>query len=407
MKNIFYNTFGNIFYSFCQWLITIVVVYLENYEFGAAGILSLAMTTSSSFSAISLFSMRNYQISDSKGEFTQSQYVSSRFITCAAALIACVIYAIPGNNVFQVLCIAAFMLVRIAEGFADVLFGVDQLHNKYGLICLSCTLRGLMTIGSFVIMMRMTHDLVITLFTMAALNILIVLVIDIRLTFKLEKIVLNLRDKAIVKLLRQCLPLVAFTFLLSLVNLIPKQVLNTLQGEDALGVYSSLASPTLVIQIFASVAFAPFVPKLAKLLEDREYAKFLKILRLTYLGIVVLAGVALAGAAILGRPVLFFLFKEKILEHYDLFMPIIWCTLLLAGVWVINAIVITLRRLKMLLIGMAIDFVILCLVTYPCVSIYGQNGVSYAQIIALGLLLPLMAGICEYDIYKRKKITEV
>ena len=404
MKNIFYNTFGNIFYSFCQWLITIVVVYLENYEFGAAGILSLAMTTSSSFSAISLFSMRNYQISDSKGEFTQSQYVSSRIITCAAALIACVIYAIPGNNVFQVLCIAAFMLVRIAEGFADVLFGVDQLHNRYGLICLSCTLRGLMTIGSFVLMMRMTHNLVITLFTMAILNILIVMIIDIRFTFKLEKIVLNLRDKAIVKLLRQCLPLVAFTFLLSLVNLIPKQVLNTLQGEDALGVYSSLASPTLVIQIFASVAFAPFVPKLAKLLEDREYAKFLKILRLTYLGIVVLAGVALAGAAILGRPVLFFLFKEKILEHYDLFMPIIWCTLLLAGVWVINAIVITLRRLKMLLIGMAIDFVILCLVTYPCVSIYGQNGVSYAQIIALGLLLPFMAGICEMDIQKRKRL---
>lgn len=407
MKNIFYNTFGNIFYSFCQWLITIVVVYLENYEFGAAGILSLAMTTSSSFSAISLFSMRNYQISDSKGEFTQSQYVSSRIITCVAALIACIIYAIPGNNVFQVLCIAAFMLVRIAEGFADVLFGVDQLHNRYSLICLSCTLRGLMTIGSFVLMMRMTHNLVITLFTMAILNLLIVMIIDIRFTFKLEKIVLNLRDKAILKLLKQCLPLVAFTFLLSLVNLIPKQVLNSLMGEDALGVYSSLASPTLVIQIFASVAFAPFVPKLAKLLEDREYAKFLKILRLTYLGIVVLAGVALAGAAILGRPVLFFLFKEKILENYDLFMPIIWCTLLLAGVWVINAIVITLRRLKMLLIGMAIDFVILCLVTYPCVSIYGQNGVSYAQIIALGLLLPLMAGICEYDIYKRKKITEV
>ncbi len=407
MKNIFYNTFGNIFYSFCQWLITIVVVYLENYEFGAAGILSLAMTTSSSFSAISLFSMRNYQISDSKGEFTQSQYVSSRIITCAAALIACVIYAIPGNNAFQVLCIAAFMLVRIAEGFADVLFGVDQLHNRYGLICLSCTLRGLMTIGSFVLMMRMTHNLVITLFTMAILNLLIVMIIDIRFTFKLEKIVLNLRDKAIVKLLRQCLPLVAFTFLLSLVNLIPKQVLNSLMGEDALGVYSSLASPTLVIQIFASVAFAPFVPKLAKLLEDREYAKFLKILRLTYLGIVILAGAALAGAALLGRPVLFFLFKEKILENYDLFMPIIWCTLLLAGVWVINAIVITLRRLKMLLIGMAIDFVILCLVTYPCVSIYGQNGVSYAQIIALGLLLPLMAGICEFDIQKRKKLAGV
>lgn len=404
MKNVFYNTFGNIFYSFCQWLITIVVVYLENYEFGSAGILSLAMTTSSSFSAISLFSMRNYQISDSKGEFTQGQYVSSRLITCAVALIACIIYAIPGNNIFQVLCIAAFMLVRISESLADVLFGVDQMHDKYGLICLSCTLRGLLTAGSFIVVMRMTHNLVLTLFTMAVLNLLIVVIIDVRITFKLEKIIIKLKDKSLIKLFKQCLPLVVFTFLLSLVNLIPKQVLNMVQGEDALGVYSSIASPTLVVQVFASVAFAPFIPKLAQLLEQKEYDKFLKIQRFTYIGLAALAGVVLAGAALLGRPALFLLFKEDILEYYDLFIPIVCCTILLAGVWVIDAIVVTVRRLKILLIGMAVDFVILCLITYPCITIYGQNGTSYAQIIALGLLLPFMAGICEFDIQKRKKL---
>ncbi len=404
MKNVFYNTFGNIFYSFCQWLITIVVVYLENYEFGAAGILSLAMTTSSSFSAISLFSMRNYQISDTKGEFLQGQYVSSRIITCAAAFVACIIYAIPGNNLFQILCIVAFMLVRIAESFADVLFGVDQMHDRYGLICLSCTLRGIMTAGSFIVVMRMTHNLVLTLFTMAVLNLLIVVIIDVRMTFKLEKIIIKLKDKSLIKLFKQCLPLVVFTFLLSLVNLMPKQVLNMVQGEDALGVYSSIASPTLVVQVFASVAFAPFIPKLAQLLEQKEYDKFLKIQRFTYIGLVVLAGVVLAGAALLGRPALFLLFKEDILEYYDLFIPIVCCTILLAGVWVIDAIVVTVRRLKILLIGMAVDFVILCLITYPCISIYGQNGTSYAQIIALGLLLPFMAGVCEFDIQKRKKL---
>ena len=407
MKNVFYNTFGNIFYSFCQWLITIVVVYLENYEFGSAGILSLAMTTSSSFSAISLFSMRNYQISDSKGEFTQGQYVSSRLITCAVALIACIIYAIPGNNLFQVLCIAAFMLVRIAESLADVLFGVDQMHDKYGLICLSCTLRGLLTAGSFIVAMRMTHDLVITLFIMAVLNLLVVVIIDVRLTFKLEKIIIKLKDKSLIKLFKQCMPLVAFTFLLSMVNLIPKQVLNMVQGEDSLGIYSSMASPTLVVQVFASVAFAPFIPKLAQLLEKKEYDKFLKIQRFTYIGLVVLAGVVLAGASLLGKPVLFLLFKEDILEYYDLFMPIVCCTILLAGVWVLDAIVVTIRRLKILLIGMVADFVILCLITYPCISIFGQNGTSYAQIIALGLLLPFMAGICEFDIQNRKKLAGV
>lgn len=406
MKNVFYNTFGNIFYSACQWLITILVVYLENYEFGAAGILSLAMTTSSSFAAISLFSMRNYQISDTKKEFSQGQYVSSRIITCAVALIACVVYAIPGNNLFQVLCIAAFMLVRIAESFADVLFGVDQLHDRYGLICLSCTLRGLMTVGSFVVMMRMTHNLLITLFAMAVLNLVVVALFDFRLTFKLEKITVKLRDKELLKLLKQCLPIVAFSFLLSFVNLIPKQVLSFVQGEDSLGVYSSMASPTLVVQVFASVAFAPFIPKLAQMLEKKDYNKFLKIMRLTYLGLAVLAAAALIGAALLGRPVLFFLFKEGILEHYDLFMPIIWCTILLSGVWVLNAIVVTLRKLKLLLFGMAADFVILCLITYPCITAYGQNGTSYAQIIALGLMLPFMIWICESDVLRRKKQAE-
>lgn len=404
MKNIFYNTFGNIFYSASHWLITILVVYLENYEYGAAGVLSLAMTTSSSFAAISLFSMRNYQISDTKGEFSQGQYVSSRIITSVLALVACVIYAIPGNNYFQMLCISAFMLVRIAESFADVLFGVDQLHDRYGLICLSCTLRGLMTVGSFVVMMRMTHNLLITLFTMAVLNLAVVVLFDFHFTFKLEMITIKLRDKALIKLLKQCIPLVAFSFLLSFVNLIPKQVLSFVQGEDSLGVYSSMASPTLVVQVFASVAFAPFIPKLAQLLEKKEYKKFLKILRLTYLGLAVLACCALAGAALLGRPVLFFLFKENILDYYDLFMPIIWCTILLSGVWVLNSIVVTLRKLKVLLIGMVADFVILCLITYPCISVYGQNGTSYAQIIALGLLLPFMVGICEIDIQKRKRL---
>ena len=63
-SNVIWNTVGSVFYSACQWIITIIVVHVATYE--TAGHLSLAMTMSSSFSAISLFSMRNYQVSDVK-----------------------------------------------------------------------------------------------------------------------------------------------------------------------------------------------------------------------------------------------------------------------------------------------------------------------------------------------------
>ena len=101
-KNIIWNTFGSIFYCACQWLITIVVVHLSSYE--AAGYLSIAMTTSSSFSAISLFSMRNYQISDVRGEYTDNEYVGSRIFTCIAAFVSCVLVCLITNSVYQTLC---------------------------------------------------------------------------------------------------------------------------------------------------------------------------------------------------------------------------------------------------------------------------------------------------------------
>ena len=400
-KNVFYNTFGNIFYSFCQWLLSIVVVRLAGYE--SAGILSLAMTTSSSFSAISHFSMRNYQISDSKGEFEQGQYVSSRIITCLAALVCCVVSAVPGNSSYQVFCIFAFMLVRVAEGLVDVLHGIDQKHDKYGYICASYVSRGIFTILSFVLGLMFTHNMAVSLLIMAVLNLLVAILYDVRMTFVLEKIVIKLRDKRVVALLKKCLPLVIISFLLSLENLIPKYFLKVIEGEESLGIYSSMASPTLVVQVFATVAFAPFVPKMAELLKNKEYDGFLKILRLAYVALGVLAVGVIVAASIFGKPVLKILFGESILESYNLFIPIIWCTILLAYVWVFQAVVVTLRKLNILLIGMAVDFIILCCITKPCIYQLGTNGTSIAQIVVMGAMVPFMIILGEADIFKRKK----
>ena len=131
-KNILWNTIGSVFYSACQWVITIIVVHVASYEM--AGYLSLAMTTSSSFSAISLFSMRNFQVSDVRGEYTSSQYVSSRIWTCIVAFVLCVVVSGLGNSQYQILCIMAFMLIRVSEALVDVMHGIDQKQERYDYI---------------------------------------------------------------------------------------------------------------------------------------------------------------------------------------------------------------------------------------------------------------------------------
>ena len=63
-KNIIYNSIGTFTYLFCQWLITFIVVWIAGYN--TAGIFSLAMSITTTFSIFSTFNMRNYQSSDYK-----------------------------------------------------------------------------------------------------------------------------------------------------------------------------------------------------------------------------------------------------------------------------------------------------------------------------------------------------
>jgi len=404
-KNIIWNTFGSIFYSACQWLITVIVVRIATYE--SAGYLSLAMTTSSSFSAISLFSMRNYQVSDVKGEFSTHQYVGSRILTCVIALLTCSIYSGITNSVYQALCVDAFMLIRVAEALADVMHGENQKFNRYDYIGKSYILRGIATVAGFVVGLAVLKDLLMALCIIAIINLLIALLYDSVKTGKLENIKPEVFSTRVLKLLKECLPIVIFAFLLSLENLIPKQVLQQMWGTSELGIYSSIASPTLVVQVFASVAFNPFLPSMSKTYNDKDYIAYSKQLHKVYIAFVGLCIVVTIGALLVGRPGLWLLFGEDILQYYNLFMPIVWCTILTAIIWIMSAIMVAMRKILWMLAGMVVNFGICLMIDKYFVREFGKNGVSYTQIVLYAAYIVFMIAVCEITvIIKRKKKNE-
>ena len=401
-KNVLLNTVGSVFYCACQWILTVLVVRLDSLE--SSGYLSLAMTTSSSFSAISLFGMRNFQVSDVNEEYSSGEYYGSRIVTCFAAQIMCMLYAAvmteSSNNFWG---ITLFMLVRLAEAFADVFHGINQKHDRYDLIGISYILRGIFTVLSFATVLSVTHNLVITLLIMALLNLAIVVAFDRMATGKLENIKPKVFNKHIYELIITCVPLVIFTFLLNMENLIPKNLLENLYGADELGIYASIASPTLVIQVMASVVFNPFLPGFTKLYKEGQIEEFRKTFHRILLALLLLSVVAIIGGKLVGRLGLRILFGEMILEHYYLFVPIVWCTILTAMVWIISAIVIAIRQIKSLLIGMVFDFSLCVAIATPMVERYGKNGVSFVQIIVYAVLILYMILICEFTINREQK----
>lgn len=400
-KNVMWNTIGSIFYCFCQWLITVVVVHLDSYE--TAGYLSLAMTSSSSFSAIALFSMRNYQVSDVKAEYNDGVYVGSRIITSILAFTCCTVTGFWGNSIYQGLCISAFMLIRVAEALVDVMHGIDQKYDRYDYIGKSYILRGVGTIVVFVAGMLIVKNLAITLYIMAFINLLIAVGFDWRLTHKMSSFTPQLWNSSVQRLLRSCIPIVGFTFLLNLENLLPKNVLQQMYGAEELGIYSTIASPTLVVQVCASVVFNPFLPEISKEFYSGNMNVFSKMLHKVYLLLGGMTVIVLLGAELLGRIGLKILFGNSILTYYDLFMPIVLCTIMTAMVWVISAILVALRKTKYLLIGMIIDFIMCLILLKPIIGAYDKNGVSFIQIIVLAIYILFMIIVCEATVYKQKK----
>ena len=68
-SSIVWNSVGSIFYLGCQWLITVLVVRLSGVD--EAGVLSLAMSVCNIWYCLSVYGMRNFQISDTENKYQQ------------------------------------------------------------------------------------------------------------------------------------------------------------------------------------------------------------------------------------------------------------------------------------------------------------------------------------------------
>lgn len=400
-KNILWNTVGSIFYFACQWLITVLVVKWDSYE--SAGYLSIAMTTSSSFSVIALLSMRSFQISDLRGEFSAREYVGSRIDSSVASYVVCTVVSLFTSSIYQMLCINAFMLVKVAEALVDVLHGENQKQDRYDYIGKSFFLRGIATIVSFSIGIKTTHSLVITLFLMAFLNLFLAIYYDVKKTGGLLDIRPILFKKSIFKLILSCFPLAMFSFMLSVQNLIPKNVFQDMYGNYKLGVYSSIASPTLIVQVLSSVIFSPFLPLFSKIYQEERYEEFQKNMHKIYIGFIIMILSVMIGGMILGKIGLVILFGRNILKYYYLFYPIVIVTLLVSIIWILSSIMIAIREVKWLLVSMIIDFILCIIFVYPIIKKFESNGMSYVQILTYSIYIIFMLIFFEIKLDRKKR----
>lgn len=399
LANIFYNSFGTMFYYGCQWLTTILVVHLAGFE--DAGNYSLAMTFTAAFYILALFNTRQFQVSDVKGEYSDKTYIYARGISLAIAMIVCLVALIfNAYTPYQWAVLILYMLYKCGEAWIDVYHGVDQKNGRMDYICYSYIARSILMMAGFCGVLYLTKNLVYAVASLAFTTFLTAFVYD-------RKVALGFMDKeektdfaAVKKLMLTMVPLVIVAVTNNLSISLPKYFLERYYDATVLGYYSSVATPSMIVQVGASTIFTPLITPLAdKLLEDNKDG-FINILKKVSIVFAGLSVIALIVSALLGEWFLVLFFGEDIRPYTYLFVPIIISTLLISINACLFPICTVLREIKgQLAIGIS-GIVSSFIASVVCVKQFGMDGVVIALLITLAIQI-IIELYCVY--YRMKK----
>lgn len=392
-KNMLWNVIGSVGFIGAQWVMTILIVHLAGYT--EAGYLSLGLSLTNVFTNIAYFCIRNFQVSDSWSKYSMDTYVTHRVVMTVLALASYTVFVLlNGYSLYLTVFLILFMVYRVSEAVVDVFHGIDQRSWRLDTAGQSFLMRGIFTLAAFVIVEKVTGNLVITTLIMLVAAYGVILFFDIPHAAKLETFSVRLGKKqwpALVALTRECLPLFIYAICLNAVVPIPRYFLEKLQGSEVLGFYASVAIPASVIQLLASYVFNTFTGLFSEYREKGQKKEFMALFWKLTAAVCAIVVLAVGGSLLLGEWALTLVFNESIRPYAYLLAPTVVCCGIIAMIWFVGTVLVVLRDMKGLLLGAVAGAIVCAAVSYPCILAWSVDGVNVSLFISSVVSLLIFA----------------
>ena len=392
-ENVIWNTVGSVFYQGCMWLLTVLVVRLSS-DYQNSGMLAFAMSVGNVYFVMGTYNMRTFQVSDVNRLYSTRNYVALRVLTVSVSYALCLIYsALISPSPQTLLVVIVFLLFKADEAFINVLYGADQTHMRLDYVGKSQLMRGILCVAAFSLGMVMSDSLAFSLFLMFAGCLSMTFAYDIPKTRALsESLFPSISRRQCVTLLRQCLPAALGILIGNFVMSSARQYFGVAYGESSLGIYASVATPCVIIQVLAQNLYTPMLGPIAHEYKDGDIRRA-KISAMKLLAIV--AGVALALSAVLlvvGEPLLTTLYGESIRPYVGVLPLALVVTTGAAETILLSDLLIVFSGLKFTLAMNAIAFLVNLALIVPSTATWYMNGINislngaYAVAIVFGVI---------------------
>lgn len=306
-QNIVWNVAG----SFCYALASMVLAFLVMRMIGPdeGGIFSFAFSAfGQQMFLVAYFGTRPFQVTDGAGQYSFGDYRRQRIWTCGLAVALGLAYPLSGvgrtYQLEEMQVIFLMVLYKVADGWADVYESEFQRNGRLYLTGKSNFFRTLLSVSVFLVTLTLTRHLTLACLAAAGAQALGTAVFDSMIIRRLDGINWQCGKGQVYPLFQNTVLLFISVFLDFYIFSASKYAIDRYLTNADSGYFNTIFMPTSVINLVAGFVIRPFLTRMAKQWNDRDFSGLKRqIFRLGGM-IAGLSALAVGAAAVLGKPAL-------------------------------------------------------------------------------------------------------
>lgn len=371
-----------------------------------AGAFIILFTTAQMLNAIGNFSVRSFQVSDLKGEYSFSTYYTTRCITCFAMVLAAAGYCLQkGTDYVDTIVMGCLVGYRLIECIEDVSHGMLQRMGRFDVSSICMTARITASSIAFCVVFALTGSRLWASVSLLAVSAVIyaVLIAEVRREYPAE-LARRPEFRQIHRLLFACAPLFIGAFLYSYLINAPKYAIDALLTPKDQTVYNILFAPVFVINMLSLFIYRPLTVRITEKWINAPLRDFLKITGQILLMIAGVTVLVLIGGELIGLRLLEIIYGVTLESRREMFLWLLVFGGVTSVFCFVELLLTVMRKQFFTLVSYSIGFVFHLIFTRRLILARGIEGAGFAYgVIVLAILVTDTCGFAWFLCRRRRR----
>lgn len=396
----------NILGSTANAAVSVVLLMVVSHVLGgvSAGIFSLGYSTAQMMYTISVFEMRNIQVTDARKEHSFASIFMFRIITTVIMWLFFAFFAILKSYSGEKLAVMLLLNVYMtALSFSDLFQGNLHLNGYLHIAGKSLGAQVMLASVVFTASIVITKNLLFSLALMAGVVALWVFFYDIPFSRNFSAVKPEFVFSKQISVLLCALPLFLSSFMHQYIFNAPKYAIDKMLSEVDQSHYGYLVMPAFFINLLSIFVFRPQLVPLSKNWADRDYKRFGKTVTVLYMWIALVTIAALGCGYLLGIPVLEFLYNADLSNKRGILLILLLAGAFSAGCSLTTTLITIMRKQKYSIVAYAATLVMALVLPDILVAKHGMIGAATAYLVEMALLFIIMFVIFAVFLLKERK----